>query len=225
MGKPGPHKPELFLNWKSIFLLFRPSGLSKRVQVRCYWPVCKEFGLRVDWSPSASFSRTSNFLSLKGFALLAYCFPMQESSGSHLCRHVPCQLVVTQLQHCKKLDRHLSSATAGVNFPASPFPCREMLATFRCSLQATPTNEPLHGSPEAAHEDRHLFAGSKDDLISINALSSVFPAAGVWELFGYGVCLSCNAWMVFSLEDEQKRLASVFTVQCEKVVSYIGLWR
>ena len=74
---------------------------------------------------------------------------------------------------CKyKPVKLLSSAKAAGNVPERPFPCREILATRPCSLQPTPSKEPLHGSAAGVHEAKNWFFGSREALMAIRVGSS-----------------------------------------------------
>lgn len=58
--------------------------------------------------------------------------------------------------------------------PSSPLPCNEMLATLPSSLQATPSNVPLQGSPLSVQEERKVLWGSREVFSSMRVLSSAF---------------------------------------------------
>ena len=67
----------------------------------------------------------------------------------------------------------LREAKASGTVPESPFPCREILATRPCSLQATPSKEPLHGSVLDVHEVKNWFCGSREAFMAMRVGISV----------------------------------------------------
>lgn len=101
-------------------------------------------------------------------------FTLRYKSLSWDNREIPFGIFPLRALKCKYNPvKLLREAKASGNVPESPFPCREILATRPCSLQATPSKEPLHGSVFAVHEVKNLFCGSREAFTAMRVGSSV----------------------------------------------------
>lgn len=119
---------------------------------------------------------------------------LQISHVSDLQRDGPCEIVeiemeINQFREAGEFPRNWSyqrvvmEIKAGERFQSGhhrrelatiPFPCNDMLATLRLSVQVTPSKLPPHASPSGVQDERTLFSRSRAALISIRALSSEF---------------------------------------------------